>query len=214
LAEDRLRAWEPLFRYALQAIDSVGNAVFTPASWSFGGGTVLMRRYRHRISKDVDIFVPDPQYLGYLSPRHNDTVDALTSRHLEDANYLKLYFSEGEIDFIAAAPVTSMPASVETVLERQVRVETAAEIVAKKVRYRAAEFTARDVLDFALVAERAPEVMTEITSLLREKRDDILERLNSGDRTLRKTFVELEVLEYRRTYDQCVRIVRKVLNQA
>lgn len=214
MAEDRLKSWEPLFRYALRAIDSVGDAVLPPANWSFGGGTVLMRRYRHRISKDVDIFVPDPQYLGYLSPRHNDTVDGLTSKHLEEAGYLKLYFPEGEIDFIAAAPVTSKPASVETVLERQVQVETSAEIVAKKIRYRGAEFTARDVLDFALVAERAPQAMTEIKPLLRERRDAILARLSSGDRTLRKTFAQLEVLEYRRTYHQCVRIVRKVLNQA
>jgi hypothetical protein len=158
--------------------------------------------------------VPDPQYLGYLSPRLNDAVEALTSRYLENANYLKLYFPEGEIDFIAAAPVTSKPASIETVLGRQVRVETSAEIVAKKVRYRSAEFTARDVLDFALVAERDPAAIAEIAPLLLERRDDILERLSSADKTLRKTFAELEILEYRPTYDQCVRIVRKFLNEA
>jgi len=58
-------------------------------AWSFGGGTVLMRRYRHRVSKDVDIFVPDPQYLGYLSPRLNDAADSLTSKYLETANSVK-----------------------------------------------------------------------------------------------------------------------------
>ena len=28
--------------------------------WSFGGGTVLIRRYRHRLSQDVDVFVQGP----------------------------------------------------------------------------------------------------------------------------------------------------------
>ena len=36
-----------------------------------------MRRYRHRFSRDIDIFVSDPQYLGYLDPELNDAVAAL-----------------------------------------------------------------------------------------------------------------------------------------
>lgn len=71
MAEDRLSAWETLFQRALDLIDSVGSAGIILRDWSFGGGTVLMRRYRHRFSKDIDIFVPDPQYLGYLTPRLN-----------------------------------------------------------------------------------------------------------------------------------------------
>lgn len=27
--------------------------------WTFGGGTVLMLHHRHRVSKDIDVFVPD-----------------------------------------------------------------------------------------------------------------------------------------------------------
>ena len=41
--------------------------------WTFGGGTVLMFRYRHRLSKDIDIFVPDPQDLGFVTPRLSHT---------------------------------------------------------------------------------------------------------------------------------------------
>ena len=53
----RLRSWETLFRRALEIIDSAPAGIFLPENWSFGGGTVLMRRYRHRFSKDIDIFV-------------------------------------------------------------------------------------------------------------------------------------------------------------
>ena len=78
MAQDRLKTWETLFQRALVLIDSVGKsgAVFEP--WSFGGGTVLMRKYSHRFSKDIDIFVPDPQYLGYVTPRLNDAAKWMT----------------------------------------------------------------------------------------------------------------------------------------
>jgi len=67
VAQDRLRIWEKLFERALILIDSVSAAGVTLNDWSFGGGTVLMRRHRHRVSKDIDIFLPDPQYLGYAT---------------------------------------------------------------------------------------------------------------------------------------------------
>ena len=47
----------------MELIDSVGDAGVELEGWTFGGGTVLMRRYRHRLSKDIDIFLPDPRYL-------------------------------------------------------------------------------------------------------------------------------------------------------
>jgi hypothetical protein len=65
MRDQRLKTWERLFQHALSIIDAAVAAGATQGGWSFGGGTVLMRRHHHRISKDVDIFVPDPQWLGY-----------------------------------------------------------------------------------------------------------------------------------------------------
>ena len=172
---------------------------------------MLMRRYHHRFSKDIDIFVPDPQYLGYVSPRLNDTVDALTSKYLEQANFLKLYFDEGEIDFVASLPLTRNPTVFESLFGRQVRVEKSVEILAKKIKYRGSEFTARDIFDFALITEKEPDALKELSPLILEHRDAILARIVARDITLRKTFAELEILDYRRSYDECVSIVTKVL---
>jgi predicted nucleotidyltransferase component of viral defense system len=209
--EDRLRVWETLFQNALRAMDSVGSPVFSASNWTFGGGTVLMRRYRHRLSKDVDIFVPDPQFLGYLHPDLNDTVAEMAPRHLKEANYLRLYFDQGEVDFIASAPVTDNPRVEETVLGREVQVDTSIEIVAKKIRYRGAEFTARDLFDFALIAENEPMEIARIRPLLDEQGDVILKRLASADDILRTTFKALETLEYRPSYDHCLKTVKKIL---
>ena len=58
-------AWQTLFARAMQLIDNLEQRTGLAPFWTFGGGTVLMLRYQHRRSKDIDIFVPDPQYLGY-----------------------------------------------------------------------------------------------------------------------------------------------------
>jgi hypothetical protein len=211
LAEARLKAWHALFRRALAIIDAVGASGERFDDWSFGGGTVLMRRFRHRVSRDVDIFVPDPQYLGYVSPRLNDAADSLTAKYLETANSLKLYFPEGEIDFIASAPLTKNPFADETVLQRKVRVESSAEIIAKKVWHRGREFTARDIFDFATVAKKDPAALESIAGILRERRDVVLRRIASDETSLRKTFLALDTLGTSPSFDDCVGIVRDVL---
>ena len=85
--ESRLKIWETLFAKALLAIDSVREPAFR-SGWSFGGGTVLMRRFRHRISKDVDLFVPDPQYVL------RESGDAILERLASGDKILRTTFKE------------------------------------------------------------------------------------------------------------------------
>jgi hypothetical protein len=80
--------------------------------------------------------------LGYLTPRLSPTAESLTTNYIEDHNYVKLVFPEGEIDFVAAPPLTTNPAHVETLLRHRILVVTSAEIVAKKVWHRGFEVSA------------------------------------------------------------------------
>ena len=201
--------WETLFQRALTLIDSISAAGVTLSDWSFGGGTVLMRRHRHRVSKDIDIFVPDPQYLGYLSPRLNTRAESLTQNYIEQAGSLKLFFPEGEIDFVVSGYLTKRPTVGEELFGRTVLVETSAEIIAKKVRHRGVEFTARDIFDLAVVAEKEPQALQQIKSVLRNHRDVVLERIETHETALRETFAALEILDYRRNFDECVALVKK-----
>ena len=214
MTEERLNAWEILFQRAHQIVDSVAASGTRFDNWSFGGGTVLMRRYRHRVSKDVDIFVPDPQYLGYVSPRLNDTADSLASDYLETAISIKLFFPEGEIDFIAGAPLTDKPIENETIQGRRVRVETTAEILAKKIWHRGVEFTARDIFDFALVATMEPSAIEVIRPILRERKQVIRTRIAKGEKALRTVFSEIDTLEYRPEFDECIETIERVLNES
>jgi len=206
--------WERLFRHAVELIDSVTAAGTMIENWSFGGGTVLMRRHHHRLSKDIDIFLEDPQYLGYLTPRLNSNAEALTQHFDEQRTFLKLYLPEGEIDFIVAGPLTPEPTEVELILGRDVLVETSTEIIAKKIWYRGAEFTARDIFDLAMVAEMEPAALPSIRPVLRDRKAAILQRISTHEEALRETFAALEVLEYQRSYDDAVEIVKTALGNS
>jgi len=214
LAQGRLNDWRALFARAMRIIDSVAASGERFADWSFGGGTVLMRRLRHRVSKDVDLFVPDPQYLGYVSPRLNDTAAELTQRYLETAISVKLYFADGEIDFIVSPPLTERPTTLETVLGRRVRVDTTAEILAKKIWHRGAQLAARDMFDLAAVAAREPAAIERIVGILHERRDAIRRRIASSEKTLRKTYLELETLNFRPTFAECRSTVLELLDRS
>ena len=211
MAIERLAVWEKLFGHALSFIDEAVATGAPACGWSFGGGTVLMRRHRHRVSKDVDIFVPDPQWLNYLSPRLNAKAEALVPNYLEQAGFLKLYFDEGEIDFVAATPLTKPATVIEKLFGREVLVETSAEIIAKKVWHRGAQFTARDIFDLALVIEKEPEAIGLIEPILAARRDAVLKRIATQDTALREAFDALEILEYRRSYDECVKLAKEIL---
>jgi hypothetical protein len=50
----------------LERLRQIGQPV---SEWVLGGGTALITNAVHRISKDIDVFITDPQYLGFLSPR-------------------------------------------------------------------------------------------------------------------------------------------------
>jgi predicted nucleotidyltransferase component of viral defense system len=209
--EERLRIWETLFQRALTIIDSVARSGHALADWSFGGGTVLMRRHHHRFSKDVDIFIPDPQYLTHLTPRLNNDAEIMTSHYIEHQGSLKLIFPEGEIDFVVAGPLTPNPTNIEVLFGRKINIETSTEIIAKKIWHRGADFTARDIFDLAMVAEKEPKALVGIKPILQDRRDAILTRIGKYEADLRETFAALETIEYRRSFDECVELATKAL---
>ena len=92
---------------------------------------------------------------------------------------------------------------------RDVQVETSAEIVAKKVWHRGPEFTARDIFDLAMVTEKEPKALQHIGPILRDRRDAVLGRIELQEVALKENFAALEILDYRRSFDECAALVRK-----
>ncbi|MEI7656366.1 MAG: nucleotidyl transferase AbiEii/AbiGii toxin family protein [Actinomycetes bacterium] len=203
--------WEQLFRHALRLLDDLQEKSGTVPFWTFGGGTVLMLRYRHRISKDIDIFVPDPQYLGYVNPRLSDLAESISPNYVEAAGYVKLVLPSGEIDFVAAHNLTDAPFEEWELLGRKVRVETAVEIIAKKMWHRGDQVAARDLFDLALAIQREPAKLTRARAFLMKHREAFLAQLASREAILRESFDAIDALDFNPAFDECAGIVKKFL---
>ena len=197
--------WQDLFKAALTLIDEITKhgGVADPF-FTFGGGTVLMLRYQHRFSKDIDIFVPDPQSLGYINPRLCDVADELCeSQYVEAANFIKLILPIGEIDFVASPNLLDADKAYEDwhLFGRRVRVETAAEIIAKKMYHRGAQATARDLFDLAMVIEHEPAALIAAKPSMERHRAAFCANLNSASRNFQLEFESVKTITYRPTFD-------------
>lgn len=148
-----------MLQKALPALDHV----FPPASfetgarpdWTLGGGTAIALRIAHRLSDDIDIFVPS-RPLKAFTPAQNPGSRAISDRFQWPGHYLKFECGEGEIDFLSAHLQTDPGFTWEQYRDRVIALETLEEVVVKKVRFRAASFTARDIFDLAAVARAEP----------------------------------------------------------
>ena len=206
--------WEVLFQRALQLVDDIQrHGGLADPFWTFGGGTVLMFRYGHRISKDIDIFVPDPQYLGYVTPRLSDTAASLTEEYTEmPGSFVKLQFEEGEIDFVAAPNLTDAAWERWEIQGRPVRVETAAEVIAKKMYHRGDRATARDLFDLAMVVERDPDALAAAAPFLVRHRDRFLEQIGQPGAGFVATFEAIAATGNQPSLEQCVEVATAYLS--
>lgn len=204
--------WQDLLRHAYTLIDEIAKHGIRHPVWTFGGGTVLMLRHGHRMSKDIDIFVPDPQYLGFVSPRLSDVAESVTHDYVEGPGYIKLLRPEGEIDFVASPNLTPEPFEEWELLGRVLRVETSAEIVAKKLWHRGDRATARDLFDLALVIEREPQSLASAGQYLVRHREAFLKQIEQREAVLKLQFEAIDRLSYQISYEQARQLASEFLN--
>jgi predicted nucleotidyltransferase component of viral defense system len=204
--------WQILLPHAYVLVDEIAAHGIKNPFWTLGGGTVLMLRYRHRMSKDIDIFVPDPQYLGFVSPRLSDVAEGVSDKYVEGPGYIKLLRAEGEIDFVASPNLTSAPYEMWELLGREIKVETSAEIVAKKLWHRGDRVTARDLFDLALVIEREPQALATAGPYLLKHRDAFLQQVDQRKPVLKAQFEAIAVLDYRPSYERAAESAAAFLN--
>lgn len=204
--------WESLFPHAFTLMDEVRRYGGVEPFWTFGGGTVLMLRYQHRHSRDIDLFVPDPQYLGYVTPRLSEAAEAITSDYVEQSNFIRLVLDEGEIDIVAAANLTEDPFEVWEIMGQAVRVETAAEIVAKKLYHRGYSGTVRDLFDLAVVIEAEPQALAAAAPFLRKHADAFIARLKQRPDLMREQFAHIRRRAFQKSYEECLALAEAYLS--
>ena len=205
-------AWRSLFPKALSLMDHLESKV-EGIQWTFGGGTVLMLRIAHRMSKDIDLFVPDPQALGFVNPRLSDAAERVSTDYEESAEFIKLLLDEGEIDIVAGGLLTSQPWDLVKVDGREIKVETCAEIIAKKMWHRGDRAKARDLYDLCAVADAEPDAIAHAAPFLSRHGAAFLSELSARGDIARAEFAAIDALGPPRDFDHCLAQARAVLSQ-
>jgi hypothetical protein len=166
-------SWRAMESTAVVIIANAQRRAGKPMEVALGGGTRLMLELEHRISHDIDLFIRDPQWIGYLSPRLNDDVADQVRGYDEGADVIKLETDDGEIDFIVRQSLLGRDS--ERSRHTELRVEPVAEVMAKKLFYRGAMLTPRDLFDWHAVETMRPEMMNPVAfgKLLNTRADAI-----------------------------------------
>jgi hypothetical protein len=200
--------WITLLEKAYSLLDAIASDGFSIPRWSLGGGTVLMFYYNHRKSKDIDIFVPDPQFLAYINPRIGGRGEDITSEYKDSAEYVKLFLPEGEIDFVASSTLTKNPLEEHKVLGRNILLETSLEIVAKKLWYRGDRATPRDLIDLAVViAHHHAEILDHYDIFLKNI-EIFIDQCESRKSIMLPAFDSIEKIDFNMSFDECLERVK------
>lgn len=166
----RASAWPKL----LEAVLEIEQDLKERLPFSFGGGTALAIHLDHRISYDIDLFYRSADVFDYYDPNRNKAVKALIDAHQGTwqypGNYLKLELGPeaGEIDILISKVMTAVPTSDWAFRQWTIKLETPAEIIAKKIRYRASQFKRRDIFDMGAVAQLNPLALDEALAVNRD----------------------------------------------
>ena len=206
--------WKQLLDPCFAVIDAVVAERGVPFPIQIGGGSMPLRRYGHRKSRDLELFVTDTRLVRWCSPRFNDVAADLFPDYGEEATAVKLIWGMQEIDITAVAPIILDDATEPAMLGgREVLVERPREILAKKIAYRGRLFQSRDIFDLACVAVAEPEEVAAILpSLSPTHVADLEARLDEIEPILgTELAAKVEAYpEFESVRDLCLDIVRGV----
>ena len=96
-------------------------------------------------------------------------------------------------------------------LGRRFRVESCAEIIAKKMHYRGHLAKARDLFDLCAVAELEPEAIKLARPFFPQHSQAFLKRLHDYRDLTRTEFEKIDRLAYERSFDDCMGLAEQVL---
>lgn len=177
-------SWRALEKVALLLVDDAQGQAKAEFQPKLGGGTRLMLALDHRISHDIDLFIRDPQWIGYLTPRLNDRFETGLKNYTENAVSLKLEYAVGEIDFIVGMSLLGLPD--ERSEETPFVLEPVAEVLAKKLFYRGWALTPRDLFDWWAIESQLPEAIPikKMAQLLKTKLPEIERSLEAMPKSI------------------------------
>jgi hypothetical protein len=208
------------FHEQISALEAVYSSVLNRIpieAWSFGGGTALALFYlQHRRSHDLDIFVHDPQYFSFLSPKwFMDHQTVFQSEYLEKADHILLATLTGvKVDLLLTPCLTENPVTLRRVGQVDCYVESLKEIIAKKIRYRRTQPRTRDIVDIGAAIMQSPAILKELINQTAVTLDELFEwREALSDVDPERYLQELQIIEPVASYrDACVESIETIMD--
>jgi predicted nucleotidyltransferase component of viral defense system len=114
---------------------------------------------------------------------------------------------------VAASNLTNSPFEIWHILGREIKVETSAEIVAKKLWHRGHTATARDLFDLTLVIEKDSKNLKTAAEYLKKHRQTFLSQLESRKEILEVQFNAINALNYKPTFTASFESAQAFLNK-
>jgi hypothetical protein len=170
-----------------------------------------MLRIGHRQSKDIDLFVTDPQYLGFVNPRLSDEAESISNDYEENAEFIKLFLPAGEIDIVVGTALTEHPFDIVMHAGRRIKFETCAEIIAKKMWHRGNQAKARDLYDLCAVALAEPEAIALASPFFSKHGAAFLQRLQDRAELVEAEFEAIDTIGFQRPFSECLTQARHII---
>ena len=154
--------------------------------WWLGGGTVLAAQWHHRISTDIDIFLPADSGLSAIAPNWDRTfTDEMAELGATRVDVqplsLKFTFPEGRVEITALDPVPSVRGNRTGVEGRDTWVLPNVCILSGKLQGRGMSMPPRDVFDICVAARMDPGSLEGAVNHLHEQtRAEIVAGLLEG----------------------------------
>lgn len=137
--------------------------------------------------------------------------ESITTEYEEDAGFVKLFLAEGEIDVVAGTSLTEVPFDLVLHKGRAIRVETCAEIVAKKMWHRGDAAKARDLFDLCAVADAEPAAIVQAAPFLQRHREAFLARIRRRAALMQAEFEAIDALAFSKPFGECVEQAEHIL---
>jgi hypothetical protein len=120
----------------------------------------------------------------------------------------------GEIDIVVGQPLTD--GAWEPVMHegRLIRVETNAEIIAKKMHWRGQQAKARDLFDLCAVADKDPAAIEQAAPFFARYGDAFIERLKSHADYAEEEFAQIQRIAYARPFEECLVLAESLVRAA
>jgi hypothetical protein len=216
-----LSGWRRLLGRTLDGLSDLEQQGLPVPDWVLGGGTALMLSANHRLSRDVDAFIDDPQDLALLSPEITDVWNCADWD--KAAHYLKLRYPEGEIDFIVSGAISDLDpvgkeidlTSIRARWKPTIMVESPTEIALKKMHHRATMLKPRDIFDIAVVKKIDSGPLIANLSKVASKKEDLVRRIAS----IRIDYLKVDLAEldiqpgWEHEEETCLETVRSLVAQ-